>query len=269
MIEGAVRTVEDVIKVLRENGYFNAKHSNVRFLFRGHGKATWRLEPGVYRSDFKIGELKDGENEEDARLRIEQHLSQDFRVMSAGLRTGRETDLDLYFLQQHHGMPTRLLDWTNNPLAALYFAVANYRDDGCDGEFFALDAYRLASEQHANKTTHPDVQGIATSGRIYLKDAITVITAWKTKADFGDYAIALRPDHFDARMSLQRSCFTFHVPKCPRLDPGQLRCLRAFPIPAAAKATMRKELAILGIDDFSMFGDLDHLAQHLKAAYLK
>jgi hypothetical protein len=70
-------------------------------------------------------------------------------------------------------------------------------------------------------------------------------------------------------MSLQKNCFTFHVPKCPRLDPDRLSCLRSFKLPPAAKAEMRSELAVLGINDFSIFGDLDHLAQRLKAAYLK
>jgi hypothetical protein len=266
--EGTVQSIDEVLKVLREKGYISANHSQVRFLYRGHGMATWKLDPGVYREEFKVGTLREGEDEEDARLRTEQHLSQDFRILSAGLRTGRETDLDIYFLQQHHGMPTRLLDWTNNPLAALYFAVANKHNDKSDGMFFAMDAYKLASDQGADRTKD-DVQGIATSGRKYLTKAVAVITKWKKKADFGNYAIALRPDHFDARMSLQRSCFTFHVPKCPRLEPDRLNCLRAFTIPAAAKAQMRSELAVLGIDDFSIYGDLDHLAQRLKAVYLK
>lgn len=85
----------------------------------------------------------------------------------------------------------------------------------------------------------------------------------------GKYAVALRPDHFDARMSLQRSCFTFHAPHCSRLDPNKLDCLHSIIIPAGAKATIRSELAILGIDDFSIFGDLDRLARRLKSAYFR
>lgn len=38
-------------------------------------------------------------------------MTQDFRVQAAGVLTGRETDAELYFLEQHYRMPTRLLDW--------------------------------------------------------------------------------------------------------------------------------------------------------------
>ena len=269
-LSGDITGVRDLLTALGDRSFFSEAHAHVRYLFRGHADAAWKLEPGVYRPSFKFAR-QSGEDDEDARLRTEQHLAQDFRVMSAGLRSGREDNVNLYFLQQHYGMPTRLLDWSNNPLAALYFSAFDKDKDGFDATLFALDAYRLASEQGApprdKVDPEHDVNGIATSDRYYLRSAIEVIAQWQKKDAFGEYVLALRPDHFDKRISLQRSAFTFHVPARPRL--AKLECVREFFIPRGAKSAIREELALLGIDDFSVYGDLDHLARRLKGAYLK
>src|SRR6266581_1680549 len=103
--DGEVCRVRDLLDQIDKSGLAQLPHAHVRLWFRGHSKFGWQLQPSVYRQSFPA------KNEAD-RLQIEQHLTQDFRVQAAALLAGREIDSELYFLQQHYRMPTRLLDWT-------------------------------------------------------------------------------------------------------------------------------------------------------------
>jgi hypothetical protein len=249
---GNILMVPHLLEHLGESKIVDRPLAHVGVWFRGQPNESWDLVPGVYRDDFP-------EKNEEQLLRLERHLARDFRVMSAGIRRGDEGEAELYFLQQHYRMRTRLLDWTNNPLAGLYFAVSSYPNQ--DGALFVMDANQLGPSQGA------DFDGIFTSREPPFQEALKVIFHWPRGGSFPEFIIPVRPDYFDPRITLQRGCFTFHVPKRHFLTVKENDTLISYVIPKTAKPQIAEELAVLGIDDFSIYGDLEHLSARLKRAY--
>src|SRR5207302_8688421 len=101
----------------------------------------------------------------------------------------------------------------------------------------------------------------------YFREALQIIFEWKKSNRFSAYIVPVRPEHFDHRISLQRGCFTFHVPNRHTLSSKENNTLSRFLIPATAKANIRKELFVLGVDEFGVYGDLESLSSRLKNAY--
>src|SRR5271157_1858805 len=81
--------------------------------FRGAGDARFKLLPGLYRSDEGRSKFADDE--------LRSEFTRKALPLVAG-RTPRD-DWEWYFLMQHYRAPTRLLDWTDAALVALYFAL--------------------------------------------------------------------------------------------------------------------------------------------------
>lgn len=82
--------------------------------FRGHQKSSYRLIPNIFRTALDIDDI----------LKREESMMTSFKQRSIPYITQKTDDeLQLMFLMQHYGAPTRLLDWTENPYIGLYFAV--------------------------------------------------------------------------------------------------------------------------------------------------
>jgi hypothetical protein len=237
----SVESVAELLALLEKMKIDHYPRAHVRFWFRGQAQHGWPLKPKIYRF-FK---------DDKTRLRFERWMNQDFRVMSAGIRNANASDAELYFLQQHYGMPTRLLDWTHSPLAALYFAAGSSGAlDQFDAELFMIDATALTPS------------GMATSRREAFLHALDGIARFRPEKH-REMILPIRPDHFDRRIGLQRSSFTFHGPTKKTLAP-----VHSVRIPGAAKASIRRQLSVAAIDHFSVFGDLDSLSKRLIDAYV-
>lgn len=143
-----------------------------------------------------------------------------------------ENEWDLLALAQHHGLPTRLLDWSRNPLVGLFFAVISSQDR--DGAVYCMKIPRVL-----DISKHPEplaVPGVA----------------------------AVLPTHITPRIAAQSGIFTIHEhPAEPIADASILKVR----IPSSCKAILRETLQTFGVHHLSMFPDLNGLAHYIR--YLK
>lgn len=184
-------------------------------------------------------------------------------MIQSALVNEQHNNVERYFLQQHYGMPTRLLDWTSNPLVALFFALDG--NDNKDGELFTLDAYQFDINKTRSKF------GIATMNNAILKEAIDPCFSWKPLSSYGakypSFIIPTRPKHNDSRMVLQSSFFTFHAPGTEILTVKENPSLKSAIIPQNIKMNLKKDLASLGINHYSIYGDLSNLSKKIRFDY--
>jgi hypothetical protein len=216
--------------------------------WRGHANAAWPLQAQVHRPN---------PNDPKKRPYSERELIGHF-VSRAPSRSHRPCPADddyirWLFLAQHYGLPTRLLDWSENLLVAIFFAVTEHPDD--DGCIWALWPTGLNLAFKA-------ADGLVTIGDSRVaKIARKAFTGKKSSMEI----IAIDGQEIDPRMLAQTSKFTLHSYNV-RLDslPDNERWLRKCVIARSAKAKIREQLSLVGVRRWNLFPDLQHLADDLK-----
>jgi hypothetical protein len=153
--EQRVDTIDDLIRFLNEL----PNH----FVFRGHADTVWKLESTLERS---IG----GSWSADLAAKFEEHSLNAFRSKYHIYNQNEHTPsskLSWLSVMQHYGVPTRLLDFTESPYVALYFALETYRPlSGTDLAVYAID-YTAIMEKSLEFIRRNDSQFIETRASVH------------------------------------------------------------------------------------------------------
>lgn len=219
-------------------------HGEPTLWYRGHRDASWPLVPGEYRY---------------AQLDSDDMRSEFALKARALLGESPANDWEWYFLMQHFGLPTRLLDWTTGSLVALHFALFG-NAGSTDSAVWVLDPWSL------NKWSSDSSDLVLTGGALRT-DAIAkkYLKAPYTTIRLPAKPIAVVPPFNSPRITVQRGCFTVHGSKRSPLDDQFHGHLAKIIIPKAQIIEMRRQLRSLGVSEFTLFPDLDGLSRDIRA----
>jgi len=219
--------------------------------FRGHASTNYKLVPSLLRPS-QSGQWQTKFDE--------ANLYYEFRARAGALLPSNASSWDILFAMQHHGVPTRLLDWTESFGAALYFAIAGAESSI---DIWMLDPYALNDVTIWNNT--------AETGTIVEVDVDLPYTYLdyfieRTQPVTWGEVLAIYPRRQHPRLASQSGVFTLHTNLTPLEEAG---------IPGLTRLTLQQHgipdarhlLRLLGWNDFSLFPDLDGLSRFLRERF--
>ena len=232
-----------------------------------------RRDAGVYRgaADAEGALLTSldrlGGGKPHAKADLEAHILRNFIRYSRPV-LGREPANDWEHLvsAQHHGAPTRLLDWTYSPLVAAFFATRPGGD--CDRVIWRLDWQPV----HEKFSLPPRSLMPSELGEMFEKGAH--FSPWDLfdVKDRHTFAALIEPPSLDTRLVTQAAVFTLSSTKTTSFEHflgkhGLEKTLTKFVIAASDVGRFRDQLDLVGMDERRLFPDLDGVAASLRRYY--
>jgi len=234
--------------------------SHQECFYRGHRDTAYNLLPSLFRQSNRTHE---------EYRKLERRMFFEFRNRARQLYGADISDWDVLFHMQHHGVPTRLLDWTSVFGVALYFALLNYGEEAerppC---IWIMNPYAL---NHANWGLY----------RLFSPKYLARDEGDNRSYDYGELLLGTHPPGWNdwlswntpiamysyrrsERMLAQSGLFTIHgtnISSINEMFHDRPDVLRKIEVPKGAIPAGRQFLAFAGISHRQLFPDLDGLAR--------
>jgi FRG domain len=230
-------------------------------VYRGDQDASWPLLTSL----DKLGRAGAPHGKAD----LEEHILRNFiRYSRPYFSQPPVNDWEILVAAQHHGLPTRLLDWTYSPLVAAHFATVE-GDSGADRVVWRLDwkSVHRRFELPELALLIEDLAGMLGGDR-----PLTPWTLFGRPAKAKPFACMLEPPSLSPRIVVQSATFTLCSDKNQSFDRfleqhGLGSALTKLIIPAKETARFRDQLDLVSVDERRLFPDLDGVAAEMRRYY--
>jgi FRG domain len=225
--DGVIRSVQDLILIDANNKFIG---------YRGHPDASDQLVPTLYR---RLPPANWQSYFYDISLDFEKMAHAEIRAHIGNERNG----WGVLALARHHGVPSPLLDWSTNRAVALHFAVSSHPDR--DGTLWRYDnelymAGSSGADLQVIMQEMPTLNAMFVSLPFYMP---------RLRAQSGQFSIHALPDGDE---------------KFVPLDESAKGKIKKYFIPFDAKVEIEDQLSRIGINQASIYPDLDGIAAHIR-----
>lgn len=241
-----------------------------RVWYRGVHNGNYQLLPSILREP--TGRPREPVITNDAGQR-EWNLWARFKTYATSLLPrSSQSSWEVLSVMQHHGVPTRMLDWTESLAVALYFALEYKEYDQLHEPcLWVLNPFRLNTRSTGKSVIFDSVDRLPENGYEMLMQMIRNREASKPQGVPEwwppDAPVATSPIWSHDRVIRQQGYFTIHGLKAAPLNEQLGEVVKKIPLPESWHPELRKFIRDAGVDHFTLFPDLDGLARHLRQRY--
>jgi hypothetical protein len=263
-------SAEDLLQVLH-----SLHEAGSRWVFRGHADHRWNLEPTLQRRTTRLADagISTGPAAHTEKYIVEEFQRRAHQYHQYLRNLPRDTyKLEWLALMQHHGAPTRLLDWTKSAYVGAFFAAAA-ADPQRECAIWAVDARGLKAKALSMlKSSRPDLEDLSVSSHLGLPNNFDRI--FLAPSHERDSVIApIEPFTIDERPTVQQGLFLCsttlswpfemtlkHMIETPPVGQPEIKMLVIWP---RARLDLLRELHRMNVSHATLFPGLDGFARSL------
>jgi len=234
------------------------EHSRYRsnFIFRGLSSKEYNLQTSLNRVCGK-------------HLDLEKALLRNFQKYASLETTLSDNFWEILALAQHHGLPTRLLDWSVSPLVAAHFATESFKDYGKDAAIWCLDCVKYIEQLPSELKAILEKENAYTFTTKMLGKYHSFEDLPK-RVDGEPYPIIFEPPSIDQRIVSQYAYFSVMSDPTILISDWLSRHTDLYYriiIPKEHKLRVRDQLENINISERTIYPGLDGLCKWLTRYY--